>query len=134
MKVLRALLFAVVVGAFTMAQAAGYELKVKVIGDKYEGKMVHLCTGDDLMNYQRIDSTRVKNGVALFKGSLKEPQLLTLRFFEDENRSMMRPDGRGVLVRPVLPLFMGNERVEVSATVDELSKDFELYGRGSMCD
>ena len=134
MKVLRALLFAVVMGACTMAQAAGYELKVKVIGDKYEGKMVHLCTGDDLTNYQRIDSTRVKNGVALFKGSLKEPQLLTLRFFEDESRSMTRPDGRGVQMRPALPVFMGNEKVEVSATVDELPKDFELYGRGSMCD
>ena len=134
MKVLRALLFAVVVGACMMAQAAGYELKVKVIGDKYEGKMVHLNIGDDLTNYQRIDSTRVKNGMVVFKGKLKEPQLLTLRFFEDESRSMTRPDGRGVQMRPVLPLFMGNEKVEVSATVDELPKDFDLYGMGSMGD
>ena len=128
------MLLAILMMSCSMAQAAGYELKVNVLDSKYEGKMVHLNTGDDLLNYQRIDSALVKNGTVVFKGKLKEPQLLTLRFFEDDNRSMMRADGRGVRTRPVLPLFMGNEKVEVSVKADELTKDFDIYGRVSFYD
>ncbi len=132
MKALRALLFAVVMGACTMAQAAGYELKVNVIGGKYEGKMVHLNTGDGMMTYQRIDSAVVKNGVVVFKGNLKEPQLLTLRFYEDDDRSSFT--SRGINARHVLPLFIGNDKVEVTAPVDELGTDLDTYGRASAYD
>jgi len=134
MKELKHLLLVILMMSCSMAQAAGYELKVNVLDSKYEGKMVHLNTGDDMLNYQRIDSALVKNGAVVFKGKLKEPQLLTLRFFDDDSRSMMRADGRGVRVRPVLPLFMGNEKVEVSVKADELTKDFDIYGRVSFYD
>ena len=132
MKALRVLLFAVVVCTCTFAQAAGYELKVNVIGDRYEGKMVHLNTGDGMMTYQRIDSAVVKNGIVVFKGKLKEPQLLTLRFYEDDDRSSFTD--RGVKMRPVLPLFISNDKVEVTAPVDELGKDFDFYAGVSAFD
>ncbi len=134
MRTIRTLLLIAVVGCYTIAQAAGYELKVNVLDSKYEGKMVHLNTGDDLLNYHRIDSALVKNGVVVFKGKMKEAQLLTLRFFEDDSRSMMREGGGGVKMRPVLPLFMGNEKVEASVKPDELTKDFDIYGRVSFYD
>lgn len=134
MRTIRTLLLIAVVGCYTIARAAGYELKVNVLDSKYEGKMVHLNTGDDLLNYHRIDSALVKNGVVVFKGKMKEAQLLTLRFFEDDSRSMMREGGGGVKMRPVLPLFMGNEKVEASVKPDELTKDFDIYGRLSFYD
>ena len=134
MRTIRTLLLIAVVGCYTIARAAGYELKVNVLDSKYEGKMVHLNTGDDLLNYHRIDSALVKNGVVVFKGKMKEAQLLTLRFFEDDSRSMMREGGGGVKMRPVLPLFMGNEKVEASVKPDELTKDFDIYGRVSFYD
>ena len=132
MKVLKALLFAVVMGACTMAQAAGYELKVNVLDSKYEGKMVHLNTGDGMMTYHRIDSALVKNGQVIFKGNLKEPQLLTLRFYEDDDRVSFT--SQGAKMRPVLPLFIGNDKVEVTAKVDDLGKDFDTYGGSSAYD
>ena len=60
MKTLKHMLLAILMMSCSMAQAAGYELKVNVLDSKYEGKMVHLNTGDDLLNYQRIDSALVK--------------------------------------------------------------------------
>lgn len=121
-----------VMRACTIAQAAGYELKVNVLDGKYEGKMVHLNTGDGMMTYHRIDSALVKNGQVIFRGNLKEPQLLTLRFYEDDDRTSFT--SQGVRMRPVLPLLIDNDKVEVTVTVDELGKDFDTYGGSSAYD
>lgn len=104
-------------------RAAGFELKAHLTGDKYEGKMVHLYTGNDLMTWHRIDSARIQNGHVAFRGRLKGAQLLTLRVFPDETRGMMGKDR--AIMRPFLPILMGNEKVSVTAAVDSLGMDFD---------
>lgn len=108
------------------AQAAGFELKANLIGEKYEGCMVHLCRGASLMEWQAIDSARIENGLVTFHGKLPAEELLSLRVFPDDTRSWMGQTG--AVMRPYLPVMMGNEKVTVEAVIDSLGQDFNAFG------
>lgn len=108
------------------ASAAGYEIKANLKGAKYEGKMVKLGTCKGLMDYTYLDSALIKNGVVTFKGKLDGEKLLSLHIFPTESRALTTD--KGLVQRPELRVFMGNEKVEVTADVDNLQKDIELYG------
>lgn len=108
------------------ASAAGYEIKANLKGAKYEGKMVKLGTCKGLMDYTYLDSALIKNGVVTFKGKLDGEKLLSLHIFPTESRALTTD--KGLVQRPELRVFMGNEKVEITADVDNLQKDIELYG------
>lgn len=105
--------------------AAGYEIKANLKGAKYEGKMVKLGINKDLLSYEYLDSALIKNGQVTFKGQLKGEKLLSLHIFPDDSRATMTETG--VIQRPELRIFMGNEKVEVTAEIDSLQTDLELY-------
>lgn len=106
--------------------AAGYELKAILKGDRYEGKMVKLGVNKDLLSYDYLDSAVIRNGMVTFKGKLDGEKLLSLRIYPDDNHSSQSKDGR-IVQRPELRVFMGNEKVEVTAIVDSLQTDMDLY-------
>lgn len=112
--------------AALQASAAGYEIKANLKGAKYEGKMVKLGTCKDLMDYTYLDSAIIKNGVVTFKGKLDGEKLLSLHIFPTESRALTTD--KGLVQRPELRVFMGNEKVEITAEVDSLQMDLDLYG------
>lgn len=126
MKQINHLLLSIAAIAWTgSASAAGFELKASLMGDKYEGCMVHLCTGTHVMDWQPIDSARIQNGLVTFRGKLQGEELLTLRVFPDDGRSWIGEEA--AIMRPYLPVMMGNERVTVKAQVDSILQDFNSF-------
>ena len=107
------------------ATAAGYEIKANLKGAQYEGKMVKLGINKDLMQYEYLDSAIIKNGTVTFRGKLDAEKLLSLHIFPDDSRATMGE--QGAIFRPELRVFMGNEKVEITAEVDSLQKDFMMY-------
>lgn len=112
--------------ASLQVSAAGYEIKANLKGAKYEGKMVKFGICKNLMDYEYLDSALIKNGTVTFRGKSLAPQVVSLHIFPDDNRAMATETG--VIMRPELRVFMGNDKVEVTAEVDSLDKDFMLYG------
>ena len=117
------MVLAVMLSATTMAK--GYKITGRLTGN-VEGKTIYLCKSgtDEEMKYrpQAIDSTVIRNGQFVFKGKLAEPSLLLLKYFPNDNRGDSE-DGR-IAMRPVLPLLMGNEKVNIEANVDDWQEDF----------
>ncbi|MBR1463227.1 MAG: redoxin domain-containing protein [Prevotella sp.] len=130
MKKALLLMSALLLTAMSMT-AKGYKITGTLHGD-VEGKTVYLClSGPDQMSMYRptvIDSTIIRNGQFTFKGKLNGPTLLLLKYFPNDNRGEAE-NGRAAM-RPVLPLFIGNEKVAIEAHVDSMATDFEsaFYG------
>lgn len=89
-----------------------------------EGNTVMLCVSPDGYSFSPVDSTVVRNGKFSLKGKTAEPRLFYLRFFKDANRSTYGP--KGLVQYPCIPLFIGNDKVTVTADADSLAKDFEV--------
>ncbi len=113
-----------VVALSACQQPEGYSITGTLTGD-VEGKTVYLCTGDDIFQLNPLDSTVIENGTFRFTGKLEGPELLTVRIFPDSTRSMMGE--RGVKMRPIVPLFMENDQVEIKACLDSIPLDFYTY-------
>lgn len=111
--------------AALQVNAAGYEVKANLKGAQYEGKMVKLGICNGLMDYHYLDSAIIKNGMVTFKGKLDGEKLLSLHIFPTESRVMATE--MGIVQRPELRVFMGNEKVEITADIDKLQMDLELY-------
>ena len=116
---------AVMSTAAIQASAAGYEIKAHLKGAKYEGKMVKLGISKDLLDYQYLDSALIKNGTVTFTGKLNGEKLLSLRIFPDDTRAITNENG--AVQRPELRVFMGDEKVEITAEIDSLQSDWDLY-------
>lgn len=123
---LKALLAAALLSASASAFAGSFVIKANLKGQKWEGKKVILCTGRGAQEYHPIDSAVISKGLVTFKGKTDGPQLLTLRFYEDDNREQFTSEG--AIMRPCLPLFIGAEKVTVTADVDSLGNDFYAFG------
>ncbi len=117
------MLFAVLLSATAMAK--NYKITGTLKGD-VEGKTIYLCqTGTDMLSRYHLvvlDSTIIRNGQFVFKGKLKEPTMLLLKFFPNDNRGEM--EGERMAVRPVLPLFIDGGKINVEANVNNMSDDF----------
>lgn len=115
------------------ASAKSFEIKGLFHGDT-EGKTVYLMkSGTSEMSKYRpqvLDSTVIKDGKFLFKGKLDEPTLLLVKYFPNDNRGDMEPDGRRAAMRPVLPLYIDGGKISVEASVDSMENDFmyAIYG------
>ena len=100
------------------ATAKSFVIKGVFHGD-VEGKTVYLLKqGTDKMSKYRppvIDSTVIQNGKFQFKGKLTEPSKLILKYFPNDNRGEMEPDGRRMAMRPVLPLYIDGGKINVEA-------------------
>ena len=111
--------------AVTGITAKNYKITGRLKGD-VEGKTIYLCKSgtDEQLKYRPVvlDSTVIRNGQFAFKGKLAEPSLLLLKYFPNDNRGDSE-DGR-IAMRPVLPLLMGNEKVNIEANVDDWQEDF----------
>ena len=113
--------------------AKSYKIAGKLKGDT-EGKTVYLCkTGTSMASLYRplvLDSTVIRNGMFVFKGKLNGPTMMMLKYFPNDNRGEMEPDGRRYAVRQVLPLFIDGGKISIEAHVDSMGNDFEysLYG------
>jgi thiol-disulfide isomerase/thioredoxin len=109
----------------TTVMAKGYKITGKLTGN-VEGKTIYLCKSgtDEQTKYRPVvlDSTIIRNGQFVFKGKLAEPSLLLLKYFPNDNRGEQE-NGR-LAMRPVLPLFMGNEKVNVEGNVNDWQEDF----------
>lgn len=117
---------AVMSTAAIQTSAVGYEIKAHLKGAKYEGKMVKLGVSKGLVDFDYLDSAIIKNGTVTFTGKLNGEKLLSLHIFPTDSRAMT--DERGSLVqRPELRVFMGDEKVEITAEVDSLQTDLDLY-------
>ena len=118
------------------ATAKSFVIKGVFHGD-VEGKTVYLLKqGTDKMSRYRppvIDSTVIQNGKFQFKGKLTEPSKLILKYFPNDNRGEMEPDGRRMAMRPVLPLYIDGGKINVEAYVDSLPLDFDALYYGT-CD
>ena len=90
---LKALLAAALLAASASAFAGSFVIKANVKGQKWEGKKVILCTGRGAQEYHPIDSAVISKGLVTFKGKAAGPQLLTLRFYEDDNREQFTSEG-----------------------------------------
>ena len=114
---------AMMLSATTMAKS--YKITGRLTGN-VEGKTIYLCKSgtDEQTKYRPVvlDSTVIRNGQFAFKGKLAEPSLLLLKYFPNDNRGDQE-NGR-IAMRPVLPLFMGNEKVNIEANVDDWQEDF----------
>ncbi len=125
MKTKRIFIIALTALMTATATAKGYKITGRLQGD-VEGKTIYLCKSgtDDKTKYrpQAIDSTVIRNGQFVFKGKLAEPTLLLLKYFPNDNRGD-EENGR-IAMRPVLPLFMGNEKVNIEANVNDWQDDF----------
>lgn len=122
----KAIIMAAMSTAAIQASAAGYEIKAHLKGAKYEGKMVKLGVSKGLVDFDYLDSAIIKNGTVTFTGKLNGEKLLSLHIFPTDSRAMT--DERGSLVqRPELRVFMGDEKVEITAEVDSLQTDLDLY-------
>jgi len=114
---------AMMLSATTMAKS--YKITGRLTGN-VEGKTIYLCKSgtDEQLKYRPVvlDSTVIRNGQFAFKGKLAEPSLLLLKYFPNDNRGN-EENGR-IAMRPVLPLFMGNEKVNIEANVDDWQEDF----------
>lgn len=124
------LLFAVLLSA--TATAKSYKITGKLHGD-VEGKTIYLClSGPDQMSRYRaavLDSTVIRNGQFVFKGKLKEPTLLLLKNFPNDNRGPA--EGDRVAMRPILPLFIDGGKIYVEADVKKMSDDFSYAYNGT---
>jgi thiol-disulfide isomerase/thioredoxin/ElaB/YqjD/DUF883 family membrane-anchored ribosome-binding protein len=89
-----------------------------------DGQKVIMYRGDYLTKLQAIDSAEVKNGQFTLAGKFAEPELVFLRFFKDSNRGIYSE--RGIIKRPCIPLFIGNDKVKVTAVLDSLPQDYEV--------
>ena len=111
--------------AVTGITAKNYKITGRLKGD-VEGKTIYLYKSgtDEQLKYRPVvlDSTVIRNGQFAFKGKLAEPSLLLLKYFLNDNRGN-EENGR-IAMRPVLPLFMGNEKVNIEANVDDWQEDF----------
>ena len=107
--------------------AKGY----KIIGNikNADGQTVIMYRGDMMTELKALDSTMVKNGKFELKGQLAEPTLVTLRFFKGTNRSLT--NDHGLVQRPCIPLFIGNDKVKVTAVLDSLPMDLEAMYYGT---
>ena len=125
MKTKRIFIIALTALMTATATAKGYKITGRLQGD-VEGKTIYLCKSgtDEKTKYrpQAIDSTVIRNGQFVFKGKLAEPTLLLLKYFPNDNRGD-EENGR-IAMRPVLPLFMGNEKVNIEANVNDWQDDF----------
>lgn len=125
MKTTKIIMMVLAVMLSATAMAKGYKITGRLTGN-VEGKTIYLCKSgtDEEMKYrpQAIDSTVIRNGQFVFKGKLAEPSLLLLKYFPNDNRGN-EENGR-IAMRPVLPLFMGNEKVNIEANVDDWQEDF----------
>lgn len=101
--------------------AKGYKISGNI--KNAEGNTVILCKAAGIFGFQSLDSAVVKNGKFQISGTTNEPQLFYLRFFKDANRSIRGEEGLNEY--PCIPLFIGNDKVTITADVDSLGKDFE---------
>ncbi len=122
----KAIIMAAMCTATIQASAAGYEIKAHLKGAKYEGKMVKLGVSKGLVDFDYLDSALIKNGTVTFKGKLDGEKLLSLHIFPTDSRSLTTETG-SLMLRPELRIFMGNEKVEITAEVDSLQTDLDLY-------
>lgn len=104
------------------SSAKGYKIDGKI--SHTDGQKVIVYRGGRYKPLQALDSAIVRNGQFVITGRLSTPELLTLRFFKDANRSIVGE--KGVIERPAIPLFIGNESVKITADADSLPKDFTL--------
>jgi thiol-disulfide isomerase/thioredoxin len=98
---------------FSLAAAGGpegYVIKGKIKGA--EGRFVQLLTGKDELFQVAIDSAVIKNGRFEFKGELAAPTLLTIKFFESDEREFE--------LRPIVPLFVDKGVFLVEAMLDSI--------------
>lgn len=121
----KAIIMAAMSTAAVQASAAGYEIKAHLKGAKYEGKMVKLGISKSLLDYQYLDSALIKDGTVTFTGKLNGEKLLSLRIFPDDTRDITNENG--AVQRPELRVFMGDEKVEITAEIDSLQSDWDLY-------
>ena len=125
MKTTKIIMMVLAVMLSATAMAKGYKITGRLTGN-VEGKTIYLCKSgtDEQLKYRPVvlDSTVIRNGQFAFKGKLAEPSLLLLKYFPNDNRGN-EENGR-IAMRPVLPLFMGNEKVNIEANVDDWQEDF----------
>ncbi len=115
------------IGAIVLqaCQPEGYTIQGILTGDT-EGKTVYLCKGDNIFQLEGIDSTVIQNGRFEFKGKRETPELLTIKIFPDSTRNLMGQ--RGVVMRPIIPLIVDNNTIEITACLDSIPLDFYTYG------
>ena len=125
MKTTKIIMMVLAVMLSATAMAKGYKITGRLTGN-VEGKTIYLCKSgtDEQLKYRPVvlDSTVIRNGQFAFKGKLAEPSLMLLKYFPNDNRGN-EENGR-IAMRPVLPLFMGNEKVNIEANVDDWQEDF----------
>lgn len=107
--------------------AKGYKIDGSI--KNADGQKVIMYRGDFLSGLQALDSAVVRNGKFQLKGQLAEPTQVTLRFFKDASRGITNE--RGLIQRPCIPLFIGNDKLKVTAVLDSLPMDFEAMYYGT---
>lgn len=113
----------VLAGLATLLVAAcspkGFEIEGNLTGD-VEGRTVYLYTGSELLGTREVrDSTVIRDGHFVFRGEASAPSLLTMKIYPaDGDRRMM--DEKGFAFRPVIPLFIGEGKVQIEAALDKI--------------
>ncbi|MDR1415111.1 MAG: AhpC/TSA family protein [Odoribacteraceae bacterium] len=81
-------------------------MKGNIAGDA-EGKSVYLYAENAAAP---LDSAVIRNGAFTLAGKIEHPRLLTIKIVKTEGRAP----------QPIIPLFMDNEKVEVTTVLDSL--------------
>lgn len=98
---------------------SGYTIKGKISGD-VEGKMLFLYAGNELFLTKKdiVDSTVIKDGKFEFKGELANPDLLTIKLFNTDDREDF--GAKGFIFRPAIPLFVDEGVISIEADVEQI--------------
>jgi thiol-disulfide isomerase/thioredoxin len=106
-----------VFGTHECAAQGSYTLKGYISGNT-KGKTVLLYTAENANT--PIDSTIIRNGKFELKGNSGYPQLLTLWIVDTENRDFVNLQTGKVNYPPVIPVFINEGKVEITALLDSI--------------
>lgn len=98
--------------------AQGYTITGNIKGNG-EGKKVFLRSAE---NPKLMDSTVIKNGRFEFRGKVDYPQLFDITIVKNEPTAQNRRPWQ-----PLIPLFVENKVVKLSAELDSIHTQLEMY-------
>lgn len=102
---------------------AGFTINGKITGGT-DGKMVYLQSAEN--GKVNLDSTILKDGNFQFKDTVDYPQLYNIIIAKNDT-----PEQKGYpLLQPVIPVFVENGDIQISAMLDSIPKQDYLYYGG----
>lgn len=100
-----------------------YDIKASISGD-IDGKMVYLKSSED--KNQILDSVMAKDGKFEFKGHVGYTQLCNIVIAKNDT-----PSRQGYpLMQPVIPVFIENADIQISALLDSIPQEDYIYSGG----